>query len=85
MRHMGQLWLKEEVRNLETRVRKSECNFSPYLVVDREALLQHMHLVKQLVFSKKFVVIIPCVGKSRHNHIIKSQNIKTIFFLFEQW
>ncbi|KAF4529420.1 hypothetical protein B566_EDAN003514 [Ephemera danica] len=63
MHHMGRLWLRAEVRELERAVRKREgaCTFSPYIVVDAEALLHHAALVKQLVFSRKFVVIIPCV------------------------
>lgn len=63
MKNMGQLWLKAEVRDLESRVRRKEGNFSPYLVVDSEALIEHIALVKQLVGSRQFIVIIPAVGK----------------------
>lgn len=63
MKNMGQLWLKAEVRDLESRVRRKAGNFSPYLVVDSEALIEHIVLVKQLVGSRQFIVIIPTVGK----------------------
>jgi len=65
MQNMGQLWLQEEVKNLETRVSQSHdsCVLSPYLVLDSSAILFHLHLVKQLVISKKFVVIVPISGK----------------------
>lgn len=62
MKNMGQLWLKAEVRDLESRVRRRAGNFSPYLVVDSEALIEHIVLVKQLVGSRQFIVIIPTVG-----------------------
>ncbi|KAL0270450.1 UNVERIFIED_CONTAM: hypothetical protein PYX00_007862 [Menopon gallinae] len=61
MKNMGQLWLKAEVRDLESRVRKRAGNFSPYLVIDCEALIEHIVLVKQLVGSRQFIVIIPTV------------------------
>lgn len=63
MKNMGQLWLKAEVRDLESRVRRRAGNFSPYLVVDSEALIEHIVLVKQLVGSRQFIVIIPAVGE----------------------
>lgn len=61
MRHMGKLWLKAEVRALENQL----CSrfISPYLVPDHEALAKHMPALKRLVFAKKFVVVIPAVGK----------------------
>ncbi|CAG5099472.1 Similar to SMG5: Protein SMG5 (Homo sapiens) [Cotesia congregata] len=44
MRHMGKLWLKAEVRALETRLRSKL--MSPYLVVDHEALTKHTPTLK---------------------------------------
>lgn len=64
MKNMGQLWLQAEVKDLESRVRKTPCDFSPYLVVDAEALIEHIFLIKQLVGSRQFIVVIPAVGKS---------------------
>lgn len=61
MRHMGKLWLKAEVRALENQLC---CRFiSPYLVPDHEALAKHMPALKRLVSAKKFIVVIPAVGK----------------------
>ncbi|XP_043499354.1 protein SMG5 [Polistes fuscatus] len=59
MRHMGRLWLKAEVRALETRLRSRL--MSPYLVPDHEALAKHTPALKRLVYAKKFIVIIPTV------------------------
>nr|CAD7260865.1 unnamed protein product [Timema shepardi] len=61
MHHMGQLWLRAEVRDLESRVRRRGAAFSPYLAVDGDALIYHIHLVKQLVGARKFIVLIPNV------------------------
>lgn len=62
MHHMGQLWLRAEVRDLESRVRHRGATFSPYLAVDSDALIHHIHLVKQLVGARKFIILIPSVG-----------------------
>ncbi|XP_057339106.1 nonsense-mediated mRNA decay factor SMG5 [Microplitis mediator] len=59
MRHMGKLWLKAEVRALETRLRSKL--MSPYLVVDHEALTKHTPVLKRLVYAKKFVIVIPSI------------------------
>ncbi|KAI4500806.1 hypothetical protein M0802_004017 [Mischocyttarus mexicanus] len=59
MRHMGRLWLKAEVRALETRLRSKF--MSPYLVPDHEALAKHTPALKRLVYAKKFIVVIPTV------------------------
>lgn len=59
MRHMGKLWLKAEVRALETRLRSKF--MSPYLVPDHEALAKHTPALKRLVYAKKFIVVIPTV------------------------
>lgn len=61
MRHMGKLWLKAEVSALETRLRSRL--MSPYLVPDHEALSKHTPALKRLVYAKKFIVVIPSVGK----------------------
>ena len=37
-------------------------NLPPYLVPDSTALLDTMHLIKQLVYSAKFIIIIPLCG-----------------------
>lgn len=67
MRHMGKLWLKAEVRALESRLRSRL--ISPYLVPDQEALAKHTPALKRLVYAKKFIVIIPSVGESYYEGI----------------
>ncbi|XP_032668452.1 protein SMG5 isoform X2 [Odontomachus brunneus] len=59
MRHMGKLWLKAEVRALESRLHFRL--MSPYLVPDHEALAKYTPTLKRLVYAKKFVVVIPAV------------------------
>lgn len=61
MRHMGKLWLNAEVRALESQLRSRL--MSPYLVPDHEALAKHTPALKRLVYAKKFVIVIPAVGK----------------------
>ncbi|XP_015601437.1 protein SMG5 isoform X2 [Cephus cinctus] len=59
MRHMGKLWLKAEVRALESRLRSKL--MSPYLVPDHEALAKHTSSLKRLFYAKEFIVVIPSV------------------------
>lgn len=61
MSRMGKLWLKAEVRALENRL----CFplMSLYLVPDHEALAKYTPALKRLVYAKKFIVVIPTVGK----------------------
>jgi len=60
MRHMGKLWLKAEVRALESQLSRL---MSPYLVPDHEVLTKHTPALKRLVYTKKFIVVIPSIGK----------------------
>lgn len=62
MKHMGQLWLASEVRALESRVR-GKASLSPYLVLDADALIKFTYMVKHLVHSRKFIVVIPSAGE----------------------
>lgn len=61
MKHMGQLWLAAEVRALESRV-KGKPSLSPYLVLDADALIKYTFMVKHLVNSRKFIVLVPTAG-----------------------
>jgi hypothetical protein len=65
MQEMGQLWLKAEVNEIETKMRKVQTSRSlpPYLVLDCDAFVNHPFLIKQLVGAKKFIVIIPNTGE----------------------
>ncbi|CAH1130775.1 unnamed protein product [Ceutorhynchus assimilis] len=59
MKQMGQLWLAAEVRALEIKVGRAKVILSPYLVLDTDALVKHTHMVKQLVFSRQFILLVP--------------------------
>lgn len=61
MRHMGKLWLKAEVRALESQLRSKL--MSAYLVPDHEALAKYMPVLKRLMYAKKFIIVIPSVGE----------------------
>ena len=65
MKNMAQLWLQQEVNELEGRGSSKRggfrgfAHYSPYIVVDHLAISRHLPLVKEIVASKKFAVIIP--------------------------
>lgn len=61
MKHMGQLWLAAEVSALENRV-KGKASLSPYLVLDADALIKYTFMVKHLVNSRKFIILVPSAG-----------------------
>lgn len=63
MGKLGKLWLKNEVQVLESRSRPVNTNLTPYLMVDTSALTDYLYIVKHLVKSKKFVVLIPKAGE----------------------
>ena len=56
MQNMAQLWLQQEVKDLEMGNR---VNSRTYIVIDHWALISHLNLVKDVVDSRRFVVIIP--------------------------
>ncbi|XP_049279919.1 nonsense-mediated mRNA decay factor SMG5 [Anopheles funestus] len=58
---MGQLWLRNEVETLESKVNKRAGNvtLTPYLVLDSKCLTEYTSIVKNLIRTKKFVVLIP--------------------------
>ncbi len=63
MTSMAQLWLQQEVEDLESGGRAGQngylSQYSPYLVIDHFALIRNTNLVKDVVSSKRFAVIIP--------------------------
>lgn len=59
MGKLGKLWLKNEVQTLESRSKPVNTNLTPYLMLDTKSLAEYLHIVKNLVKSKKFVVLIP--------------------------
>ncbi|XP_062545991.1 nonsense-mediated mRNA decay factor SMG5 [Armigeres subalbatus] len=57
---MGQLWLRNEVKTLESKVKKVvNITMTPYLMLDSKCLTEHTSIVKNLVKTKKFVILIP--------------------------
>jgi protein SMG5 len=62
MGKLGELWLKNEVQNLESRSKPVNINLTPYLMLDTKALIDYLHVVKNLVNTRKFVVLIPRAG-----------------------
>lgn len=63
MGKLGKLWLKNEVQTLESRSKPVNTNLTPYLMLDTKSLTDYLHIVKNLVKTKKFVVLIPKAGK----------------------
>lgn len=57
---MGQLWLRNEVKTLESKVKKVvNITLTPYLMLDSACLTEYTSIVKNLVKTKKFVILIP--------------------------
>jgi protein SMG5 len=63
MGKLGKLWLKNEVKTLESRSKPVNTNLTPYLMLDTKSLSEYLYVVKNLVKTKKFVVLIPKAGK----------------------
>lgn len=65
---MGKLWLRNEVKTLESKVsKKPDQNFTPYLVMDTMALTDFATIVKSLIKTKKFVVLVPNAGNFKYS------------------
>lgn len=57
---MGQLWLRNEVKTLESKVKRVvNITLTPYLMLDSKCLTEYTSIVKNLVKTKKFVILIP--------------------------
>lgn len=61
---MGQLWLRSEVDNLEYKMKSSlkKPKLPTCIVVDTDAMINYSLLVKKLVSSAMFIVIVPAIG-----------------------
>ena len=59
---MGKLWLKSEIKSLESK-KHSSVALTPYIMLDSNCLTDYLYIVKNLVKSKKFIVLIPSAGK----------------------
>ena len=76
MKDMAQLRLQAEVSQLEGRLQGSPTpaaggtkhsssdhpNLPPYLVPDAPSICEHLHQIKQLTNSARFILIIPLAG-----------------------
>ncbi|XP_005185662.1 nonsense-mediated mRNA decay factor SMG5 [Musca domestica] len=84
---MGKLWLKNEVETLEEELRKNPINMimTPFLVVDAKALTEYNGIVKNLVKSKKFIVLIPNAVFNELDDLKKrSENARNVIRWLEQ-
>lgn len=61
MENMAHLWLQAEVTELESTVRSRshQSHLSPYLVVTTTVLTDHLLALRQLLATKRFIVVIP--------------------------
>lgn len=61
---MGQLWLRSEVDNLEYKMKYSSRKKSlpTCIVIDTDALINYSLIIKKLVNSAKFIVVVPAIG-----------------------
>ena len=78
MENMAQLWLQQEVKDLETGHETKGKYSSPYLVVDHMAMINHMFAIKDIVASKKFAVIVPNAGEEEQ----KKNSVKKMCLIF---
>ncbi|TMW50915.1 hypothetical protein DOY81_003988 [Sarcophaga bullata] len=84
---MGKLWLKNEVETLEEELRKNPLNMimTPFIVVDAKALTEYNGIVKNLVKSRKFIVLIPNAVFNELDDLKKrSENARNVIRWLEQ-
>ncbi|XP_055596554.1 nonsense-mediated mRNA decay factor SMG5 [Uranotaenia lowii] len=69
---MGQLWLRNEVKTLESKFKKVvNITLTPYLMLDSTCLTEYTSIVKNLVKTKKFVILIPTAVLSELDELKK--------------
>ncbi|XP_022094451.1 protein SMG5-like isoform X2 [Acanthaster planci] len=61
MKDLAVRWLEHEIQQLEGQVQDGAANtqFSPYLVPDANALMNHLGLIQLLADSERFIIVIP--------------------------
>jgi hypothetical protein len=62
MENMAQLWLQQEVRDLEIAGSHEVNKRSPYLIIDHLVMVKDFFKIKDIVASKRFAVIVPSAG-----------------------
>lgn len=70
MKHMAELWLREEVKELEKEAGGKEGGF---VVVDGPALSTNLQMVKRTLGLKKFTVIVPAVAVQQLDGLKKTE------------
>ncbi|XP_038071875.1 protein SMG5-like [Patiria miniata] len=73
MKDLAVRWLEHEIQQLEGQVEDSAANtqFSPYLVPDANALMNHLGLIQLLADSERFIVVIPYAVVGHLDHFKK--------------
>ncbi|KAK3911848.1 Protein SMG5 [Frankliniella fusca] len=91
MHNMGQLWLRAEVHNLESSVKRGckGATFSPYLVLDVDALTKYYQLVGQLTASRKFIMVVPSIvltalDQLKRESVLARDAIRWLEFQFQK-
>jgi len=69
MKHMAELWLRQEVQDLEKEAGKE----GGVVVVDGQALASNLQMVKRTLGLKKFTVIVPAVAVQQLDGLKKSE------------
>lgn len=59
---MCELYLQSEVAELESTLKTAPSGGTAYLVPDAMGLCSQLHLVRRLIASEKFVIVIPIQG-----------------------
>ena len=74
MKHMAELWLREEVKELEKEAGKE----GGYVVIDGQALSSNLQMVKRTLGLKKFTVIVPAVAVQQLDGLKKSEKEREV-------
>jgi len=69
MKHMAELWLRQEVRDLEKEAVKE----GGILVVDTSALVSNLQMIKRTLGLKKFTLIIPTIAVHQLDGLKKTE------------
>merc|ERR1711915_1056664 len=69
MKHMAELWLRQEVKELEKEAGKA----GGVVVVDGQALSSNLQMVKRTLGLKKFTVIVPAIAVQQLDGLKKTE------------
>ncbi|XP_033634695.1 protein SMG5-like isoform X2 [Asterias rubens] len=73
MRDLAVRWLEHEIEQLQDQVEDGAANtqFSPYLVPDANALMNHLGLIQLLADSERFIIVVPYAVVGHLDHFKK--------------